>query len=378
MKRLYCVFFLVLAAAGRAQSGEDTIPVFDLDDYYVEPKMTLSVGFRGLSGPKMSFSGSTGITNTISSIQGMGDPDATGIERNYHDGYLLIDQRKDADGNPVADGLTNSWRMLDTRQVTEAGDAIAMHTYSAQITDNKTRESDPGNSYGAELVVARDMGKIGNRIEWRLFAGVSINNINVVARDNVLATITTLTDLYGLNGQTAPTEPYEAPSSIVNEDNSVTDTTVLLGQKPDSRTSTSVTNDTSVSSFWRLKGTYVTFRAGPEVLFKITDKFKLSVSAGPAFIYVGTNYAVVQTMLVDTADPVIDAMESIDDDVLKGYYADMNLEYSFTDRAGLYMGAFYQTSGIYNQDLKSLGWNYSARLDLNSMQGFRAGMNFKF
>lgn len=378
MKQLYCALFLVLAAMCRAQSGEETIPIFDLDDYYVEPKMTMSVGFRGLSGPTMSFSGGTGVTSSISSIQGMGDANATGIERNYHDGYLLVDQRKDADGNPMADGKTNTWRMLDARQVTAAGDAIAMHTYSGQVMDNKTRQSDPGNSFGTELVVARDMGKIGSRMEWRLFAGVGINNINVVARDNVMATITTLTDLYNLNGQTAPTGPYEAPSSITNEDNTVTDTTVLIGQKPDSRTTTSVTNDTSISSFWRLKGTYVTFRAGPEVLFKITDKIRLSVSAGPAFIYIGTNYAVVQTMLVDTAEPVIDAMESIDDDVLKGYYADANLEYAFTERAGLYMGAFYQSSGIYNQDLKNVGWNYSARLDLSSMQGFRAGMNFKF
>lgn len=378
MKRFYCVLFLVLAAIGRAQSGEDSIPIFDLDDFYVEPKMTMSIGFRGLSGPKLSFSGAAGVTSSISSIQGMGDATVTGIERNYHDGYLLVDQRKDADGNLMTDGRTNSWRMLDPRQVNAAGDAIGMHTYSAQISDNTTRTSDPGSSYGAELVVARDMGKIGKRIEWRLFAGMSLNNINSVARDQVTATITTLTDLYGLNGQTAPTEPYEAPSSIVNEDNSITDTTILLGQKPDSRTETSVTNDTNVSSFWRMKGTYITFRGGPELLFKLTDKFRITVSAGPALVYIGTNYAVVQTLLVDTSDPIIAAEESNDDEVLTGYYADVNLEYAFTDRAGLYMGAFYQTSGEYTQDLTKFGWNYSTRLDLNRLQGFRAGMNFKF
>lgn len=374
MKQKLCLLFLVLAATCRAQD-EDAIPMFDLYDYYVEPKMTMSIGFRGLSGPKLSFSGSAGITTTVSSVQGMGDATASGVPRNYHDGYILVE---DLAGTPYTDGKSRNWRMLDARQVTAAGDAIAMHTYSAQISDDKTRSSEPGNSYGAELVVARDMGKIGNKFEWRLFGGMSVNNVNVLTRDSVMATITTLTDLYGLNGQTAPTGPYEAPSSIVNEDGSVVDTTIAIGQTPDSRSTSTVTNDTSVTSIWRLKGTYVTFRAGPELLFKITDKFRLTISAGPSLVYVGTNYTVFQTVEVPTADPVVDYREESDSDVLTGYYADANLEYAFTDRAGLYMGAFYQTSGEYTQDLANVGWNYSARLDLSRMQGLRAGMNFKF
>ncbi len=382
MKQLYCLVFLALASICAAQSNpEDTIPIFNLDDYYVEPKMTMSVGFRGLTGPKVSFSGSAGVTSTVSSVQAQGDVNATGITRGYHDGYIAPDSgtRKDADGNVITtDGKTDTWRMLSALQVSEAGDAIAMHTYSAQVTDNKTRSKDPGNSYGTELVVARDMGKIGGRIEWKLFAGMSLNNVNVSMRDNVLATVTTLTDLYSLNGQTAPTGDYEAPSNQVNEDGSVTDTTILIGVKPDSRSTSSVTNDTSVSSFWRLKGTFITFRAGPTLTFKITDKFRLSVSAGPALVYIGTNYVVAQSLTVDTAEPVITAASENDDDILTGYYADANLEYAFNDRAGLYMGAFYQASGDYAQDLTAVGMNYSTRLDLNSMQGLRAGMNFKF
>ncbi|MBP6506386.1 MAG: hypothetical protein KA257_02375 [Opitutaceae bacterium] len=373
MKQLYCLVFLCLASLCTAQSNpEDAIPVFNLDDYYVEPKMTLSVGFRALTGPKLSFSGSPGVTSVVESIQGNGDVNATGIVRNYHDGFVARDQRTDA-----VDGKTNTWTYIDPRQLQTDG-FLAMHNYSAQIMDNTNRSRDPGYSYGTELIASRDMGKIGSKVDWKIFAGLSINGIDTGVRDNVLATITTITDLYNMDGQTVPAAPYTAPSNNVAIDGTVTDNSVLIGQKPDSRTVTAVTNNTNVSNSWNLRGTYVTFRVGPTLTYSISDKFRVSFSAGPAFIYIGTIYSVEQTLLPDTADNIVTTVQDTGDDVLKGYYADASLEYVFTDRAGLYMGAFYQSNGEYSQDLTSQGSNYYTKLDLNSMQGLRAGLNYKF
>jgi hypothetical protein len=377
MKKSFLLACLFLPALGLAQPNEDAIPIFNLDDYYVEPKMNLSVGFRALTGPKLAFIGSTGVTSSISSTQATGDPAATGIVRNYHDGYIALDQRVDADGNPVNDGKTNNWLYVDNRQLQETGE-LAFHAYSAQITDNFTRQKDPGNSYGMELIFSRDLGKIGERLHWKLFAGFSVNGVNVATRDSVTALITTLTDRYSMNGQEVPTAPYTAPAYTTDLDGNTVETSVLIGQKPDSRTLTTRTDDVSVTSYWKLKGSYITLRAGPSVTYNIGERFRLSVSAGPAVVYVGTNYSLEQTLRPDTAADITATINDLGEDFLTGYYVDANVEYLFTDRAGLYLGAFFQGSGQYNQDLSAQGSSYSTELDLNSLKGLRAGLNYRF
>lgn len=376
MKFLRPVLYLALASAAAAQSREDDIPVFDLDDYLITPKMTLGVGFRGLTGPKVSFQSGTGVVNSIRSTQDHGDLTSTGIIRNYHDGFVALDRRVDDDENPVDDGQTNTWRFVDENQLTADG-YVTMSTYRAEVYDGASRERDGGNSFGTELMVSRDMGKLGGRMEWRLFAGLSINDVNVSTRDSVVAEVTRLTDFYFLNGAELPFVPYTAPSATTDADGNIVNTTVLLGQAPNSRVTT-VTNDVEVNSFWKLKGSFLTVRLGPTVSYMMKDNIRLSFSAGPALAYVGTNYTVEQSFLPDTSDAITTATTEMDDDILTGYFVDATVEYLLTERAGLYMGAFYQSTGTYEQSLANTGVNYTARLDLRSMQGLRAGLNYRF
>lgn len=367
----------LLGFASLAHAQQDEIPIFNLDDYYVEPKMNLSVGFRALTGPKLSFIGAPGITSTITSVQNISDATTVGIERNYHDGYVSTDLRKDADGNAPTDGKTNSWYYVDADQ-RRADGYMAFSTYSAAITDSATRTSDPGNSYGTEIIVARDFGKFGSKFQWKVFAGMSVNNINTGLRDNVAATITRITDLYFMNGATVPDPIYQAPSTITNEDGSITDTTVLIGQKPDSRSTTETTDSVSVSNYWKLRGSYISFRAGPAFAYNVSERFRISFSVGPALVYVGTNYSLEQTLTPETSDPITATINDLGDDLLTGYYADANLEYILSDRAGLYVGAFFQGTGEYEQDLSSQSSTYSTKLDLSSLKGLRAGLNYRF
>lgn len=371
MKKFYLLAFLTLASLCSAQNPEDEIPDFDFDDYFVEPKFSLSVGVRALSGSKASFAGQ----GLVQSTQAYGDASATGIDRAYHDGAVALDEREDA-----TDGKTNSWGFVDERQVIDDGANVAFHAYSAQITDTETRSNDPGLSLGTELVVSREMGNIGKRIQWKLFAGIGINGIESSARDDVLATITTVTDTYSLDGQTLPpgVVPYAAPSTGVDDDGNAIDTTVLIGQKPDSRTTSSVSNDTQVQNFWHLKGTYLTLRVGPTLIYSITDNFRISISAGPSLVYSGTTYSVEQVLNPDTSNSLVTTVSETDGENLTGYYADATLEYLITENAGLYMGAFYQTSGAYVQTITENGSNYTTDVDLSKLQGFRAGLNFKF
>ncbi|MDB6127200.1 MAG: hypothetical protein JWM35_1096 [Verrucomicrobia bacterium] len=238
-------FFITLSfKALHAQEGqnpqEEIITDFGIDEYIYTPKFTLSVGMRSLDGAKSSFTG----RGLVASVAPLADSTTPGVNRYYHDGTVFADGRTitDADGNtsPVSpDGFTNSWSYNFARQVTADGN-LSFHTYSADIADPGIRNQNADSSRGVEVVVARDMGKIGKKMEWKIFAGISLNDINSSRLEKLTATVTTTTDYYNLNGQTPPAPPYVGPTSgattVVAGDGTVVsvpiDTSVLIGSSP--------------------------------------------------------------------------------------------------------------------------------------------------
>lgn len=374
----YLLLFLGLTSicfgAGRG-SPEDEIPNFNLDDYYIEPKFNMNLGFRGLSGAKTAFRGN-GFMTSFSQLQ---DATSTDVVRGYHDGSVFLDTR-----NGSTDNKTNNWAFDDGRQIINNGADIAFHEYSAQTTGGTTKNSDQGLSLGAELVVSRDLGKIGNRIEWMITAGVSLNGIQDSVRGNVMADIKTITDVYSLAGQTIPeSAPYEAPSYEFDFNGDRTETTVLLGRSPDSRTESNTSNDSQVSSFSKLRGHYLTLRVGPTFRVQITDKLRFTVSGGPVLVHSGSTYSVnrdfeVATTAADIGATVRDQVSSTTAENMTGYYADAGLEYLLSEYSGFYLGAFYQTAGSYTQYITEQSSSYELDIDLSRLQGFRGGLNFKF
>src|SRR4051812_38952990 len=181
------VFASVLSSVARAQQEEERrappveIPDFsNLDEYIYEPKSTVTLGFRHLSGAKTSFSGH----GKLLSPEDPGPATGPNLARNYHDGSVQPDQRTaprlDASGNtiidpdsggaifdPIApDGKTNTWAYTDARQLAVENGYVAFHTYSADITDATTRSNKAVATNGMELAVSRDMGKLGSRFSW--------------------------------------------------------------------------------------------------------------------------------------------------------------------------------------------------------------------
>jgi len=370
----YLLLFLGLSSicfgAGRG-SPEDEIPNFNLDDYYVEPKFSMHVGVRALTGAKTAFRG-TGFVTSFSQLQ---DATSTDVVRGYHDGVVFLDPREAA-----TDGKTSNWAFDDDQQIINNGADIAFHTYSAQITESATKNNDNGLSLGAELVVSRDLGKIGKRIEWMITAGVSLNGIDDSLEETVMADIKTITDVYSLDGQTIPTSarPYEAPSFGADSEGNTIETSVFLGRSPDSRTETNTTNDTQVRSFSKLRGTYVTLRVGPTFRVQITDKLRFTVSGGPVLVHSASTYTVNRAFTVDTSAMVTDQVGSTTSENLTGYYADAGLEYLLSETAGFYLGAFYQTAGAYTQYITEQSSSYELDVDLSRLQGLRGGLTYKF
>jgi hypothetical protein len=416
--RAAVVVFASLLSFARAQDEEDQsrrtppveIPDFsNLDEYIYEPKSTVTLGFRHLSGAKTKFSGQ----GSIASPENPGPATGANLDRIYHDGSVHPDARStarlDASGNPIIDpesgtqifdpiapdGRTNSWNYSDNKMRDAVPGYMAFHTYSADITDTAARAQNGSSTNGMELAVSRDMGKLfGTRMTWNLVAGMSVNDISAKMSDTVRANLTTTTDLFSLFGQTAPDAPYVAPSSatvnvvdaagnpVLNSDGSAqtvtVDTTVLLANEPAQRTTSVASNATSVTNHWKVKGAYYTFRAGPTVWIPITNRFRASVSIGAAMIYAGTTYTVTESFTPDIGSDISDTNSSITSKLLPGYYADATLQYDLTDRTGFYAGAVFQSAGSYDQKVDVTSAHYATKVDLGNQNGLRAGLSIRF
>ncbi|MDB6169354.1 MAG: hypothetical protein JWM88_2218 [Verrucomicrobia bacterium] len=372
------------AQEGGQQQPDEIITDFGIDEFIYTPKFTLSLGMRSLTGSKTNFTG----RGAVLSVAALADTTTPGLTRYYHDGTVFTDTRliTDSDGNttPITpDGYTNSWSYNFAEQVTPDGN-MAFHTYSADIRDPGARNQKADSSSGIEVVVARDMGAITKKLDWKLFVGLSLNDINSARSENLSATITTTTDFYSLNGQTPPPPPYLGPTSsvtsVVGADGSVisvpTDSSTLLGSQPLGRLTTVTTG--TVLNRWKVKGAYFTLRAGPSLSYAITEKLKATLSLGAALVFVGSTYTVDQIYSPDVGDDIDSKVDNTTEKLLPGYYADATLEYAFTERAGAYAGAIFQSNGSYEQRIATTEANYSTKIDLASLQGFRLGMNFRF
>ncbi len=379
--RALCAFLAAASAVYAQRSNEPDleayVPRVEDDLVVYIPKNAVRLGFRGLSGATAGFSGQGLIQNPNMSLGS-----DSGIEsRNYHDGFVGPDARGVIDPSGVLvpitpDGRTNTWGFYQDSQATSDG-LIVMHGYTAAVTDTALREDDPGLALGVEVASERELGSVfGTRLKWGVIAGVSVNQILATMKSEVEAEITTVTDYYSLGGQAAPAAPFQGPTA-----NQGVDTTPLLWSELLHRDTASATSLTAVVNEWKLRGAYMTFRAGPTLTLPITKRFSASISAGGVMVFAGSSYEVKQTFTPETGVVIApDALLSNESVFLPGFYVDANLQFDFTDNAGLYLGGVYQNSGEYTQEVATTDGKsvYKARVDLASLQGIRAGVTFKF
>ena len=382
MRRVLFLTLGLAVAAGvlRAQSSDDDE---DEMDYFplVPTGNSLQFGLRFVGGPKVSF-GKLGYLPGTATI---GDPTGPAT-RNYDDGSVALDPRLDSNGAPVNDGLTNTWNYQFASQITPSGD-MAFHAYSAS-TSGAGLGAKKNSAEGWELQIGHSFGKIAGKVEFDLVAGFSFSSVVSKVDGSVPALLTTVTDVYPLYGQTAPTAPYNAPSStsqqvldangnpVLGGDGSVqvttADTTTLLGGSP-SRTTT--TSPTTVNGHWEIKGAYYTFRVGPQLIVPISERLKLSLGAGVGLVYIGTTYVAQESVdLTDVVNQLTENDESTHSVARPAYYGNADAEYWLTERSGFYLGATFQKSGNYDQTVGGR----TAQIDLGSTYGLQSGITLRF
>jgi hypothetical protein len=427
--RLALISSAVALCALRAQDDQEQqkkapteIPDFtNLDEYIYVPKNKLKVGFRYTSGVKAHFAGQGTIADP-DQVNAAQDA-APNVQRVYHDGTVGVDQRTtvvdNGDGSssqvPVngADGKTNNYFYDSQSQYTGDG-FLQFHLYSATSQDYEFDKTSKGNA-GLEVYVAHDMKVLSKRLEWKIFGGFSVNDIQASATRNVTATVYTQTDTYDTYGQTPSTNGASTTTSvnIVNgngnlvlnsagvAETSIVTNTVLISDVPLASSTVPVTDDVSVTNLYKLHGAYATIRVGPQLVYNINDHMHLEFSAGPALIYAGSTYQVNGILIPPTGVEEVSTVTSTTNHLMPGYYADLTLEYDLTERAGFYLGAFDQGAGSYVQtastpvsstgsvsstygttgatgSVSSGTGDFTAKVDFGNLVGVRAGMALKF
>lgn len=388
-----------VAATGlRAQDNEDKqapaeeIPDFSqLDEYTYVPKSTLSIGDRlFFRGPKTTFSGQGSLPATTNPGA---DPTVPNVSRSYSDGNVQPDQRTIVVTNGIgsgtavagaSDGRTNTWGYDSESQLLPNGN-ISFHSDSAVITDTATHAHTGDPSAGIELIMDRDMGSLGKHLKWSLTAGFSLADLRTNTFASVPATVTSITDTYDLFGQVPPPPVFVSPStssqttgsgsSTVNEN---PDQTILIGNVPLGRSVLS--SPGTVTNRYFTEGAYYTLRIGPTVILPMGKHFNLSLSAGPAIIYAGSEINVLEDLAFSTNEPdLIDLYQKENNKLVPGYYVDVDLQYQLTDTAGFYLGGIYQGAGSFTQSVASGGGTaYESKIDFGEQEGVKTGMTVRF
>lgn len=303
-------------------------------------------------------------------------------------------------------GLTRNWGYGSASQVTSNG-RIAMSTYSA-TSEGATAMKKEGASAGVEFQYVRTFSPGTRRVQWGLLAGITLNGINSKTAGEVTSTLNTRTDYYSLNGLAAPPLPvtnvtdssgnvtgtttgaYLAPAYVDYVDSTGAvlrtnglETTVPISAVPDGPTTETATpGGVKVKGNWQVKGAYFMVRLGPSFRAQITERFGVNASLGLAGAYAGTVYSVAETfevpgltnVLVGTTAGTNGLEQNTAAKFLSGYYADFNMEWAANERTGLFGGVTAQKLGDYDQ---AVGGR-TARIDLGSTVGLRAGISIKF
>jgi hypothetical protein len=374
------------------QAPPEEIPDFSqLDEYTYVPKSTLSIGDRlFVRGPKSTYSGQ-------GSLPGSAYPGTSAlipnIQRTYNDGYVDPDGRiilvTDGVGSgttaPAAsDGRTNTWGYENDSQILPNGD-IAFHSYSANIIDQSVHEQNGQSTAGMELILDRDMGKLGKRLKWSITAGLSIADIRSDVYASVPATEVAVTDTYDLFGQVPPPAVYNSPATVTQATGAgadtateVADTSTLIGNVPLGRTTSTVS--ATVTNRYFTDGAYYTFRIGPTLTLPMGKHWNLNFSAGPAIIFAGEEMNVVEDLALTTNEPdLLQLYQKENNKLVPGVYADVDLQYQLTETAGFYVGGVYQEAGTFTQSISSgAGTSYVGKTDFGSQEGLKTGMTVRF
>lgn len=388
MVRLPVFLLLVTAAALPAWAQIQPRSLQTLDD----PKGEFSLSLRLNTNVQVRFRDVGG----LASPQSIGDQWSE-INRFYDDGSVAKDQRTASDGTDLADdGRTNTWRMGFASQVVDEdndglGDAIAFHRYSSESRGAYV-DAESSTIPGIDLDYSYTLGKFGGRLHnnsprltWGGQLGLTIASINAKDDAKIFTTLFTDEDRYSLDGATAPTGAYTAPSTTTvtstdsngNPVTNTSDTTILLANRPYFRTRTEEADAAPIQGFWQVRGGALTARTGVWLRYRPWEHVGIRAGAGVSGTFLGVTMRYDERM---DFEEVLFHLRYRNQTAPEKYtyfgaYGTIDAEWWLTNTTGFFLGATYEQV---SKDIKIPLDGRTADIRLGSGTGIRFGITKLF
>lgn len=328
----------------------------------------------------VTFGGLGGITSTRN-IPGADQTDFA--LRQYDDGGVALDALRtseiDADGNQTSTpggryevtnddgdvtgeflsftpGQTRDWAYINDSQIVNG--QLSLNTFATESTGSSFSRDADGSGLGMELAVSRRLMKLGRKTELSFSANVGITDFQARAKERITANLITTTDVYDVFG-TAPAASYLAPDfdalfddigNIINSEGF--ETTVPLQQITPDRRIVTIPNGANVEGEWAIDGAYYSIRLGPEIRTHFSERLAITAGAGFLGAYVGSDFTVSEFLDLDgySVFSTIGVSETENmSDLIAGFYAEATIEFWFTQRTGIFLGATFESIDDYVQ-----------------------------
>ena len=274
---------------------------------------------------------------------------------------------------------TRTWAYDYPSQISSQG--VGLSTYSSLSTGGEAYASSDGGAVGFEMQVSRRAMRLSEKSELNLTMSIGLNDVQAGTAGSVTSDLQKLTDIYQIYGS-APGAPFRGPSftDLLDDNGNIIltdgrETTAPISDVAIDQLSSVVPGGATVHGRWEIDGGYYSIRMGPQLRSQLSERLGLTIGAGVAAAYVGTNFKVSES--IDTAafglqNSVSVTEQASHNEVILGYYAEFAAELWLTVRTSLFIGGAYESIGDYTQTFRGrtatvdLGNNFIARVGITT------------
>ncbi len=279
--------------------------------------LNISVDFRKLGGLALS---------------NPGPRTGSAVNRNYDDGYVLVDSSTNAGGYTWYWGYTSSNSVQGGNLVLQSDATLANAT-------SKDRRDDPQS--GVELTYQREFVR---HKHWRagLEVALGYSFISISDGRTLMNTVYRTNDAYNLNGVIPPTAPYYGGS---------TNSAVLISSEPGSRTTEVLTGSATITGSRDIDTHLFTIRLGPYLELPVNDRLSIFLDAGLTLAVAETKFSFHESVTISDPTYGINLVSEprsgsgSQTDFLVGGYAGGGISYALTKQLSLVGGVQFQAAG---------------------------------
>lgn len=318
-------FTKAIVLAGTLPSFLHAGEVVPIDSAPAASRWSFGMSFAPLLNVEADFSGLGGFASPFS-LQPLGP----GVDREYDDGYVFVDDS----GN--AGGVTSFWGYDDADQYDPSGSG-AINQHITNSASNGRAGATEDFSPAIDLFAYYDMGKVleisGRPVTWGFRGGLHYSSISVSSSGSLTSDIVRVTDRYDLNGGFPPSAGHAGTSDGFGY--------LFLTDEP-SRSADVIANGATVNGSRSIEADIVTFGFGPYLQIPVSERFSVSLEAGANVAIAHGVYEFDSTTTITDLGTQTSSGDESRTVILPGIYAGFSAMWKLSDTFGLQASARYQ------------------------------------